>query len=85
MTITIQVIELRFDGELVRRGTYEFVQLPSPGDRLFLHSDGELGSTQIVRVLYAEHHPVFVPKNRLAQPDPTVSLVVEYLGSADRL
>lgn len=82
MTITVQVVELRHDGEIVGRGEYAFIQLPSPGDRLFLHSRG-IGPTQIVRVLYAEHHPVVVPKNRVARPDPTVSLIVEYLQSAD--
>jgi hypothetical protein len=82
MTITVRVDELRHDGEIVGRGEYEFIQLPSPGDRLFLHSRG-IGPTEIVRVLYAEHHPVVIPKRPIARPDPTVSLVVEYIGVTD--
>jgi hypothetical protein len=69
-------LSFAIDGQTVGRGEYEFIQLPSPGDRIFLHSHG-IGPTEIVRVLYAEHRPVVVPKQSLARPDPTVSLIVE--------
>lgn len=78
MTVTVQVLERRKEDELRGKGKYEFVQLPAAGDRLFLHSH-TIGPTEIVEVLYLEHHPVAVPKHSTARPDPTVDIVVRYL------
>ncbi len=73
-------LQFRRDGEDVwLRGTYDFLQLPSPGDRVIVTEDGGLkgknGVVDTFEVLYVEHYVT-------AEPDgePTVIIVVDWLS-----
>ena len=60
-------------------GTFKFEHLPSPGDRIVIGN--VIGSLDILRVRWIEHHPVKVPTSPVARPDPTVVICVELIAS----
>ncbi len=57
-------------------GTFRFVTLPNPGDRLVIGNGG--GGLDILSVLYVEHHPVKLPPLANARPDPYVTICVAF-------
>lgn len=72
----------RRDGEDVwLRGTYEFLQLPSAGDRVVVTEDGgltgEYGVVDTFEVLYLEHYVTAEPGG-----EPAVIIVVDWLSGA---
>lgn len=56
MSIEARVVEVLRDGDTQGRGNYEFLSIPSPGDRVILTAPA--GDLDIMKVLYVEHSPV---------------------------
>jgi len=60
-------------------GNFDFLHLPSSGDQIEIGN--VLGSVDFLRVLYVKHYPVKVPAPANARPDPSITIVAEYLSS----
>lgn len=61
------------------RGTFSFLVLPSPGDRLVVGNNR--GSCDVLVVEYVEHHPVKVPSGEYARKNPYVTICAVYHSS----
>lgn len=87
MTVRLPVVETLADASRKGRGEFEFIGLPSKGDRFAIGN--MMGDLDIMEVLYVEHHVVTVPPRpelggRLA-PEATVyaQCLYEYGGPED--
>lgn len=77
--VVAAIIEVHTDGGEEPRGTYEFLELPSPGDVVPLLGPGGM-SREFFRVLYVEHNPVAMPREQFyedAQPWAAVYVQLE--------
>ena len=75
--IRARVIEITEEGKNRGRGDFEFVQLPSPGDRVVLGN--ERGDLDMVRVLRIKHLPVSVPPTKFERHGATAYVYVEWV------
>lgn len=73
----VKVIEVLSNGDTKGREEYEFIFLPSPGDRVVLQ--GGLGDLDIMNVLYVEHSPVKLPRYKASKKNGSVMLYVEFI------
>ncbi len=71
------VVEIAPDKKLRNRGDHEFVQLPSPGDRIVVGNDS--GDLEMVRVLRIKHVPVAVPHARRDHNGAIARIYVEWV------
>jgi hypothetical protein len=71
------VVEIMKDRKIRDRGDHDFVQLPSPGDRLMLGNDR--GDIETVRVLRIKHVPVRVPAGKFGGSSPFARIYVEWV------
>jgi hypothetical protein len=59
-------------------GEHEFLQMPSPGDRVCLgEASGSLG---LWRVLYTEHSPRQFDRSQAMRPIASAKVFVEWIG-----
>jgi hypothetical protein len=69
-------MELQDDGSSRPRGDHEFVQLPSPGERVVIAGDS--GDLEMLRVVRIKHLPIRVPHTKLEGSSPIAMIYVEW-------
>jgi hypothetical protein len=74
--VRCRVIEVT-DGKAGARGDYEFVQIPTPGDRVTLGNTR--GDLEMMRVVRIKHLPTSVPPNKFEQHGATAFVYVEWV------
>jgi hypothetical protein len=60
-TVAADVVEVDEDGEEKPRGKFEFLSLPSSGDRFLIPRS--LPGLDIMTVMFIEHMPIEVPRD----------------------
>ena len=70
---------VRRDEEGSGYGTFSFVALPSPGDRIIIGNNS--GANDVLTVEYVEHHPVKQPRSPTANPAPWITIAVSFHSS----
>jgi hypothetical protein len=77
------VVEVSPDGNERGRGTFEFLSLPSAGDKFVIA--GSTPALDIMTVLFVEHSPLNVPRNaRMGEKQlPTATIYARETGEWD--
>jgi hypothetical protein len=71
------VIEIKSDESQLQRGLFEFVQIPSTGDRIALRADD--GTLHAFGVVQIEHYPTRIPPQEPPR-EPSTSVYVHWLN-----
>ena len=74
--IRCRVIEIT-NGKAGTRGDYEFVQLPTPGDRMTIGNTR--GDLEMLRVVRIKHLPTNVPANKFEKQGAMAYVYVEWV------
>lgn len=77
MAFRAQILELKGAKETIRKGDYDFVASPAPGDRLVIGNAG--GDLEMFRVVRLKHLPIGVPKSKFEAEAPMIKVYVEWV------